>query len=44
MDEFKILCEIKKCNCNLPYNKTNGENSLKINCNSGDSNIDFVNK
>lgn len=43
MDEFKITCEIKKGNCNLPYNKTNGEKSLKINCNNGNTNVEFVN-
>lgn len=43
MDEFKITCEIKKGDCNLPYDKTNGEKSLKINCNNGNTNIEFVN-
>lgn len=41
-DAFSITCEIKKGNCNLPLKKTDGDKSLKVNCNNGDIKIDFV--
>lgn len=41
-DAFSIACEIKKGECNLPLQKTEGEKSLKVNCNNGNVKIDFV--
>lgn len=41
-DVFSIACTIKKGECNLPIQKADGEKSLKVNCNNGDINIDFV--
>lgn len=41
-DVFSIACEIKKGECNLPLQKADGEKSLKVNCNNGDVQIDFI--
>lgn len=41
-DTFSIACTIKKGKCNLPLQKTDGDKSLKINCNNGDTEIDFI--
>lgn len=41
-DVFSIACEIKKGECNLPLQKTDGQKSLKVNCNNGDIKIDFI--
>lgn len=41
-DIFSISCEIKKGECNLPLQKIDGEKSLKLNCNNGNINIDFM--
>lgn len=41
-DIFSITCEIKKGECNLPLQKIEGEKSLKLNCNNGNINIDFI--
>lgn len=41
-DLFSISCEIKKGECNLPLEKIDGEKSLKLNCNNGNINIDFI--
>lgn len=41
-DAFSIACEIKKGECNLPLQKTEGEKSLKVTCNNGNIRINFV--
>lgn len=41
-DIFSISCVIKKGECNLPLQKIDGEKSLKLNCNNGNINIDFM--
>lgn len=43
-DVFSIACEIKKGECNLPLQKSDGEKSLKANCNNGNIKIDFIKK
>lgn len=43
-DAFSISCKIKKGQCNLPLEKTDGEKSLSLNCNNGDIKVDFVKK
>lgn len=41
-DAFSIECTVKKGECNLPLSKTDGDKSLKVNCNNGDVKIDFI--
>ncbi len=41
-DDFSIACTIKKGNSNLPAEKVDGDKSLKVNCNNGDININFI--
>ena len=41
-DDFAINCTIKKGESNLPAEKVGGDKSLKVNCNNGDINIEFI--
>lgn len=41
-DDFAIMCDVKKGECNLPNLKEGGDKTLKINCNNGDVNITFT--
>lgn len=41
-NEFAINCEIKKGNCNLPLEKSDGEKLLHVQCNNGDIRLNFV--
>ena len=41
MDDFSIVCRIKKGECNLPELKEGGEKSFSADCNNGDINKKF---
>ena len=41
-DDYSMLCNVKKGECNLPANKEEGEKSLFANCNNGNIDIEFV--
>ena len=41
-DDFAIQTEIKKGDCNLPDNKTDGTKTLNVSSNNGDVDIEFV--
>lgn len=43
-DDFSITCKIKKGECNLPDKKADGEKSLVVDCNNGDTLIEFIKK
>lgn len=42
LDEFSVSCTIKKGECNLPLNKEGGEKSLTVDCNNGDTEVEFI--
>ena len=42
MDDFSIVCRIKKGECNLPESKEGGEKSFSADCNNWDINIKFI--
>lgn len=41
-DDFSILCDTKKGDCNLPSHKDGGEKMLNVKANNGDVVIEFV--
>ncbi len=43
-DDYAIFCNVKKGNCNLPYEKQDGSKTLNVTVNNGDIEIDFIKK